>query len=112
MIGCQLEGGITVKKLLLRFTVYTMIAFVVASPAFAITESCVPYPPSVTYQQVKPDIQIKEADNGKGEATILVPFRNDERSWWEFWKSDYVYKEAKMPTKDLPKQDKPWWKFW
>ena len=100
------------KKLLLRFTVHTMIAFVVASPAFAITESCVPYPPSVTYQQFKPDVQIKERDNGRGEATILVPVANEDKSWWEFWKPAYVYKEAKIPTKDLPKQDKPWWKFW
>ncbi len=86
--------------------------FTMASSAFAITESCMPYPPSVTYQQFKPDVQIKEADNGKGEATILVPFRNEDRSWWEFWKPAYVYKEAKMPTADLPKQITPWWQFW
>ncbi len=79
-----------------------MMMFSVASPALAIMEGgCVPFPSS--YQQIKPDVKIKEADNGKGEATILVPFRNGDRSWWEFWKPAYVYKEAKMRTADLPK---------
>ena len=90
----------------------TLMVSILAPSAFAIAQSCVPYPPSMSYQQFKPDVQIKEADNGEGEATILVPFKNEDMSWWEFWKPVYVYKEAKMPTADLPKQVNPWWQFW
>lgn len=91
-------------KKLLGLLLCVMVVFVIVSPVFAIMDGgCVPYPPAISFRQLKPDVQIKEADNGKGEATILVPFRNEDRSWWEFWKPAYVFKEAKMRTADLPK---------